>query len=300
MRFGLLSWSLRSLRDGPPWDDTIRRTAALGYRATELIACSGTDFDDYWAPHVGEIKALCNDLDVAITQFGLFHPAISNLSSLDAKARNAALENFKRGADTANQLGTKLLNFVAQWPVGITAPREYIPRYYYEDDIGGDPKVRMQLPANFDWEAIWSQYVDTIGSCIEICKQHDLKLSVEGHLHVMVPHTDSLLRLWDVFRDPTLGFTLDIGWHFLQREYIPWSIHKMGKRLLAVHLRDCDGYARHFVCPGTGAIDWVTIREALDAVGYKGDLNVELSEFDLKDRDLIARVAIDLVGKYFA
>ena len=297
MRFGLLSWSLRSLRDGPPWEDALKRTAALGYRATELIACTPPDFDAYWQPNVRDIRTLCSDLDLRISQYALFQPVIPDLSSLDPQRRQASLDNFKRGAETANALGTSLLNFVAQWPVGIKAPIDYVPRYYYEDDIGGVPKVRMHLPPDFDWESIWTRYVDTVGQCLEICHQHELTLSIEGHLHVMVPHTDSLLRLWDAFKDPGLGFTLDIGWHFLQREYIPWSIRKLGKRLVAVHLRDCDGFARHFVCPGTGAIDWVTIREALDAVGYAGDVNVELSEFE--DREVIARTAYDLVSRHF-
>ena len=279
-------------------EDALRTTASLGYRATELITCTPDDLVAYWQPQATALKVLCKDLDLRISQFAVFQPVIGDLSSLDKVRRDKSFDNFKRAADVANRLETGLLNFVAQWPVGIEAPIPYVPRYYHVDDIGGEPKLKMKLPKDFDWEAIWSRYIETIGGCLEVCKEHGLKLSVEGHVHVMVPHTDSLLRLWDNFKDPSLAFTLDIGWHFLQREYIPWSIHKLGKRLVAIHLRDCDGFARHFVCPGTGAIDWLSIREALDATGYAGDVNVELSEFD-NDREEIARTAINLVGRYF-
>jgi sugar phosphate isomerase/epimerase len=265
MRFGLLSWSLRSLRDGPPWEDALKRTAELGYTATELISCTPEDLDGYWVPRAKSIRSLCDDLGVRISQFALFQPVIPDLSSLDVSKRKQSMDNFARGAEVANLLGTPLLNFVAQWPVGIEAPIPYVPRYYYVDDIGGDPKLRMKLPDGFDWEAIWQRYLETVGECLDICRRADLTLSIEGHVHVMVPHTDSLLRLWDNFKDPKLGFNLDVGWHFLQREYIPWSIHKLGSRLVNLHVRDCDGFARHFVCPGMGAIDWVTIKEALAA-----------------------------------
>jgi sugar phosphate isomerase/epimerase len=298
MRFGLLSWSIRSLMDGAPWEDSLRATAAIGYRATELITCTPEDLDTYWYPKAESLKAMCADLDLRISQFAIFQPVIGDLSSLDEARRAKSLENFKKAADVANRLGSGLLNFVAQWPVGIEAPIAYVPRYYYVDDIGGEPKLKMKLPAGFDWEAIWARYIETIAACLNVCKGHGLKLSVEGHIHVMVPNTDSLLRLWDNFRDPSLAFTLDIGWHFLQREYIPWSIHKLGRRLAAIHLRDCDGLARHFVCPGMGAIDWPSIREALNAVGYAGDVNVELSEFDER-REEVARIAFELISGHF-
>jgi sugar phosphate isomerase/epimerase len=297
MKFGLLTWSLRSLRDGAPWEDSLKKTAELGYSATELITCVPEDLDNYWKVKVKDIGKLCKDMGLRISQFAMFQPVSGNFSSSDKAKRAQTLENVKKSADIANQLGTPLLNFVAPWPEGIEAPIPYIPRYYYVDEIGGEPKLRMKLPKGFDWEEIWSTYVEVIGQCLEVCKEHDLVLSVENHLHTITPYTDSFLRLWDNFKDPALGCNLDIGWIFLGREYVPISILKLGKRLVNIHLRDCDGFAKHFVCPGMGAIDWETVREALDQVGYDGDVNLELSEF--ADREVVARTTVDLVKKYF-
>jgi sugar phosphate isomerase/epimerase len=298
MRFGLLSWSIRSLGDGAPWEDSLKVTAKLGYTATELITCQPEDLDSYWKPKSKSLKDLCASLGLSISQFAMFQPVVGNLISPDKKKKELAFEYIKKSADIANQLGTKILNFVAQWPVGIEAPVPYIPRYYYVIDIGGEPKLKMKLPRPLRWNALWDEYLEAVGRCLKICAEHDLQLSIENHLHTMVPTTDAFLRIWDHFKDDRLGCNLDIGWSFLGREYVPTSILKLNSRLVNIHLRDCDGFAHNFVCPGMGAIDYGTIREALDEIGYKGDVNVELSEFE-KEREYISGIALRLSGGFF-
>jgi sugar phosphate isomerase/epimerase len=298
MRLGLLSWSIRSLGDGPPWEDSLRTTAKLGFTATELITCTPPDLDGYWKPHAKDIKKLCSDLGLSISQFAMFQPVVGDLIHPDPKKKAAAFENIKKSAAIANQLGTKILDFVAQWPIGIQTPVPYVPRYYYVVDIGGEPKLKMKLPSPLNWDGLWAEYQEAVGKVLAICKEENLKLSIENHLHTMIPTPDAFLRLWDHFADDRLGCNLDIGWSFLAREYVPTSILKLGKRLVNIHLRDCDGFAHNFVCPGMGAIDWQTIREALNEIGYQGDVNLELSEFE-KDREFVSQTALHLIKDFF-
>jgi sugar phosphate isomerase/epimerase len=111
----------------------------------------------------------------------------------------------------------------------------------------------------------------------------------------MTPGTDSLLRLIDHVADDDLGVNLDIGWHALQREDIPWSIHKLGNRIFNVHLRDLDGWGVRFAAPGMGVLSWPRIFAALNTVGYEGALNLELEGYG-ETRDRAFRWTFEYLG----
>ena len=81
-------------------------------------------------------------------------------------------------------------------------------------------------------------------------------------------------------QDDALGFNLDTAWHFIQREYLPWSVYKLGDRLLHVHARDGDGLITYRLPPGMGVIDWHGLIEALRDVGYDGALSLEMNVRD--------------------
>jgi sugar phosphate isomerase/epimerase len=91
----------------------------------------------------------------------------------------------------------------------------------------------------------------------------------------MVPDTASFLRLWDAVHDPALGYNLDTGWTMSQREYPPVAIHKIGQRLMNVHVRDIDGLMRKFVHVGDGVMDFKAIADAVKATGFNGFLSIE-------------------------
>lgn len=72
------------------------------------------------------------------------------------------------------------------------------------------------------------------------------------------------------------GFLLDIGHLFVMRENLPHAIEKLGKKIVHVHLEDIvDRIHCHFI-PGTGQVDFEGAIRALDRVGYKGWLSLEI------------------------
>ena len=92
---------------------------------------------------------------------------------------------------------------------------------------------------------------------------------------MMIPLTDSFLRLWDSIRDPAFGCNLDCGWAMNQREYPPVAIQKVKNHLMNLHMRDIDGLMREFVHVGDGVMDFGAIAEALKAIGFQGFLSIE-------------------------
>jgi len=117
--------------------------------------------------------------------------------------------------------------------------------------------------------------VETTKACLSRAKAHGLKFSIEQHTHCLVPDAASFLRLWDQIRDDDLGYNLDAGWTLLQREYPPLAIHKVGRHLMNVHMRDIDGLMRQFPAFGRGVMDIQAIVTALKQVGFNGFASIE-------------------------
>lgn len=277
MYLGNVGWNYLQYdgRERPKWLEALDACAATGVPGVELIIWYKESLP-WWTPeNISAVRARVRELGLRVSQFGVFASPLVGLTSLDADERQAAIDFFGHVCGVAQAVGAPLVNFVSPWPQGITAASEYIPRNYVSDATGGHPKLSLRLPPGFDWQALWDAHVQVMKECTRLAREHGLKLALEGHLHVMTPGTDGLLRLMDHVGDDALGVNLDIGWHALQREEIAWSIHKLGKRLLNVHLRDIDGWGVRFAAPGHGVLHWPSIVAALRAVGYDGALNLE-------------------------
>ena len=289
MQIGCLAWIFRPLSQGAPWYQALETISRLGFKGVELIVCREEELDNYWTEEETQrVADFCDQRDLRVSQFAIFQPAIGGLISLDHERQAVAMEVFARCARIARTLGAPLINYVSQWPVGVEAPISYVPNHFHLPNRGPNPtgKLTMKLPPNFDWDEQWENIVQVTKQTVGIAGAYGLKLSLEGHINVAVPHTDSFLRLWDHVKDPALGYCLDIGWAALQREYVPWSIYKVKGKLANVHVRDCDHLTTGFARPGEGVLDWVEIFKALLAVGYDGYLSLESYATDWRDRKI--------------
>lgn len=288
MYVGCTAWVFTAPRYNPPYEEAIARIGALGFDGIELILYDPADLESYWTPRkIDEIKGLLQSHKLTLSEFALYQNVVAGLPSLDLAEKQRSLDYFGRGCQLARALGTDIVNMVVQWPIGLKAPIPYPPSYTYVNVPGYEafePKLTMTLPPDFDWEAVWTNYVDSIRQATAIARSFDLRLALEGHAHVIVPHTDSFLRLFDHVPDAALGANLDVIWQFVQREFIPWSIHKLKGRLFHVHVRDSDGLACNSLPVGAGILDWDGIVQALKQTGYDGFLSLEIPRYANPDR----------------
>ena len=168
-----------------------------------------------------------------------------------------------------------MINIVAPWARELGQGQGYIPRYYEISKPKEDQKYRLKISPEFDFDAVWQQWVVTVRTLVERVKSHGLKLSIEHHTHCLIEDANAFLRLWDAVRDPALGYNLDAGWTLLQREYPPVAIHKVGRHLMNLHIRDIDGLMRSFPPVGEGVMDLAGIAEAIKRIGFSGFLSLE-------------------------
>ena len=88
----------------------------------------------------------------------------------------------------------------------------------------------------------------------------------------------------------------DTGMQSDQREHVPISIRKLGKRIFHLHVRDSDSLVVHQLPIGQGLLDWDAIVGELIAAGYDGYLSIELGGYlnaprwVAESRDYLARV----------
>jgi sugar phosphate isomerase/epimerase len=283
MKLGCHVSALKNPRKAP-YEEAIERAGQLGFEGVELIAMDRAELDDYYTPsRVTALRRLANEQALEISQFAVFSTACEGMASLDPVARQEGIGVFVRGVRIARDLGAPLINLVSHWPVGLEAPIAYPPTYIYPIVRGvqaiASPKLEMTLPENFDFDAIWSNYVESLRAAADLAADAGLRLTIEGHAHVIVSGTDAMLRLFDQLPHEALAVNLDTSWHLLQREYLPMSVCKLGVHIAHVHCRDGDGLLNYGLPPGQGIIDWRGVLRALRDVGFDGFLTLELSGF---------------------
>jgi len=268
----------------PPFEKAIETAGNLKFDGIELVCFSESDMDEYYTPgKIRELVKLYRAYDLSLSQFTIWASMVEGLVSFDKQEKQKSLIVLEKACKIARNLGAKIISTVSHWPKGLKAPISYPPRYIYTWVPGIDqfsPKLRFDLPKDFLWEEIWENYMDSMRTCANIAKENDLFFALESHPLVIISSTDAYLRLFDKVASPALGANLDTGCPLALREYLPITIHKLRGKLLHVHARDGDGLLCYHLPPGLGIIDWDSVMEALNEVGYDGFLSIELTNYE--------------------
>lgn len=285
-KVGCLSWCFHDLSPAADPEPAIDIIGELGFDGIELIVTARRDLRDFWTDNrLARLKTKLDRSRLRVSQFVLFQPVVEGLSSTQPDERQQALDYFEAGCGIARKLDAPMINTVAPWARELKGPGDYLPRYYEIEQPKPGEKFHIAIADGFDWDRVWHGYVETTKACLARAKAHGLKFSIEQHTHTLVPEAASFLRLWDAIRDPALGYNLDAGWTQLAREYPPVAVHKVGRHLMNLHLRDIDGLMRRFPPIGDGVMDFPAIVEALKRTGFDGFASLEQDKHP-GDRDM--------------
>ncbi|GMV96691.1 MAG: hypothetical protein AMXMBFR83_10530 [Phycisphaerae bacterium] len=276
LKVGCLSWCFHNFAGGVDPAEAIDVIGGMGFDGVELIANAPADLHTLWSGEsLDRIRARVEKNKLQVSQFVLFQQAVPGLASPDQRVRARSIDAFEAGCAAAARLGAPIVNIVAPWPADYGAERGYLPRYYEIGAPKAGERFHIGLPGDFDWPKAWATFVETVRECLRRAAAHDVKMTIEHHTHCLVHDATAFLMLWDAVRDERLGYNLDSGWTLLQREYPPLAIHKVGRRLMNVHMRDIDGPMRRFPAFGTGVMDVPAIVAACKKVGFTGFLSIE-------------------------
>jgi sugar phosphate isomerase/epimerase len=254
MKFGASVWPFKW---DTPYDDGVKRIAAMGFKAVELIAWDRQALDSYYTPEtIKHLRTLLDDLGLELSEFvstppGMAHPAQAT--------RDQAVDHFKRLVEVAVELGTTMVNSVAPYPFDMTFPRMMLKHVYQEWTVDFDPAL--------DWSQNWADYVSVVRRCCDICEDAGVKYALEPHPYRWMRNAASMMRLIDQVDSPALGMNFDPSHLFPMGEMPQMVIYEVGHRIFHTHFSDNDGTSNAHWRPGKGKIDWRGVLQALQAVG---------------------------------
>ncbi len=184
-----------------------------------------------------------------------------DLSSPDPSAREAALAGARASLDAARVLGAGI--------VVLHPSRE--------------PNAPEQRPARL------AQSKQSIAELTGYARSRNCRIALELLPRTCLGNTlEELFALLDGLDPAVFGVCLDVN-HVMERyATLPDTVHRLGPRLVTLHLSDYDGIDEKHWMPGAGVIDWPAFMRALVDIDYQGPFNFE-SDPGLPD--LAARVA---------
>ncbi len=307
MKLGCGAWVYSSPHYQPPYDEAIRIIGEMGFDALELIAFEEKDLDEYYTPGtIKQLRELYESYGLTLSEFAVYTPVLEGLSNMDPAKREEGFEIFKKAVRVAKELGSEAMNLVSNWVQDVDCPMAYPPCYItpFVNGVGkSSPKLKMGIP-DIDYNELWDVYMGMLKRCLDYCVENGMDFYIEGHSYVIVGNTDAMLRMYDNIPSEHLGINFDTAWHLLQREYLPMSIRKLGKRIKHFHMRDGDGMFSYSLPCGAGIIDWEGVMQALKDVGFDGTLSFEMGgyadtedtrKYIMESKEYIER-AMKLVG----
>lgn len=151
-------------------------------------------------------------------------------------------------------------------------------------------------PPQLDLRTAWDRLVAGCAEVVEAAERAGAPLGFEPEPGMLVESLDEYTRLAAALGDPEpFGLTLDIGHCRCLEPYpVPECVRRAGKRLVNVQIDDMRRGTHEHLEFGSGEIDFPPVLSALDEVGYRGLVAVELPRHS-HDAPGVARRSLDFL-----
>lgn len=263
MKLGYSTWGMPKLRI----DDAVERIAALGYDGLEISVLPNwtTAIDTLDAAERKRILQLVNDKGLTIS-------AISGHASLleaDPADNERNLARLKAAIDLA-----------VQW--------EQNGRIPYVNTLSGGRTA--------DWEAQKELFAERLLPAAEYAAAKGVTLAMEPHVDGLVDTPDRMVEILKMVNAPALKVNFDISHFDILGMTIEESVATLVPYSVHTHVKDQRGrYPDYeFLTPGEGDFDYVAYLKAMQAHGYDGFINAEVSIMRQRKPDYDPYAACDL------
>lgn len=255
----------------PPFiEDTFKvigEVADLGFEAIELEVVGFKNLEEMDF-NKARILELCESLGLKIMNLC---PVFRDIVSYDDSRRERAFKGFEKAAKVASFLGSEMIQIDSYTP-----PLNFIGETPYKEAISFGKPIKVKIDEGFDWSRFWLMIVNSVKRCDKVAWDSGLKLCMEPRVGESISNTDAMLRLIDAVRSDNFGAVLDTGHLHAQKEIIPLSIEKLGRKIFYVHASDNDGRDNYHLELGQGTIDWEDVLRALNKFSFKGYIGIDV------------------------
>jgi sugar phosphate isomerase/epimerase len=155
------------------------------------------------------------------------------------------------------------------------------------------------LPGNPPPRA-YETLVESLHELLDYAEPRGVDIGIEFEPELLIENTAETLELIDDVGRSSLGVNLDIGHAAVYGEELTETIHQAAGHITGVHVEDIAGGRRgkhYHLIPGLGDIDFESVFEAFDDVGYDGFVTVEL--YTYRDQPHVAaEQALEALGRF--
>jgi inosose dehydratase len=129
------------------------------------------------------------------------------------------------------------------------------------------------------WDELRELMVERVGRLCDYAARRGVTIGIEPHVAGALDTPDRVLELLRLVGRPNLKVTFDISHFNVQGIPIEESVARLAPVTVFTHVKDERGRTPEyeFLVPGEGEFDYVRYLRAMDAAGYRGDVQVEIS-----------------------
>ncbi len=235
--------------------EAIEVLAKIGYSGVEIMC----DVPHAYPPHLSEENV--QEIDDALKNHKM---EISNLNAFplvaigtihhpswlerDESERQKRVQHTSNCVQLAKQLGAKNISTEPGGPMEELTP-----------------------------SAALNRFIHGLNQVAEEAIKNKVKVLIEPEPGLLIETSDEFLNLIGELDTEAFGLNFDIGHFFCVREAPVELIYRLKDYIGHFHLEDIAETRKHFhMVPGDGAIDFVPIFEAIQAIEYDGFVTVEL------------------------
>jgi sugar phosphate isomerase/epimerase len=236
-----------------PLDKTIEKAANLGFRHLEVCGDRPHGWpDDINKEDRKQLTSIAESFDIKLESVctGFIYYAQPGFAHPNPTVRKEGLRYVKQLIDLASDLNAGIVTFI---------PGRYL--------------------SNTSFDQAWKWSIENIRECVNFAKDKNIQLGLENlvNSNEFTNSSQNIIRMVNEINDKTLGVTVDLGHINVIGESFENFIQKLGDRIVNIHVDDNDGSGDAHLPPGAGNIDFSSVIQILNKVGYTGCLTLEVA-----------------------
>jgi len=256
----------------------IEEIANLGFENFELEAVGEKNLNEIYN-HKNEIRQRCDNQGLKVINFC---PIFREVVSFNKKERRKSFDLYKKSVELANYFECYTIQIDSYTP-----PLQFEGPAPYSNTVQFNQSYRVIIDPAFDWQKQWNILVESISYCASLADQAGLKFCLEPRVGEMISNSDAILRLMDAVNNPNFGAVLDTGHLHAQKEILPLSVEKLGRKIFYVHVADNEGLRNDHLPLGEGNIDWEGVFISLKKHEFSRYVGIDIGRIENLDEGII-------------
>ncbi len=259
MKKGINYWAFPANRDGTPADylEAMRHAKDLGYDCFEVtVDQSGTVSLDTTRSQAEKVRGEADRLGIELATSASGLAWGESPSDPDPEVRGKAIQNYKRALEVSSWLGVKTMLYLPGMVSAVFVP-SFKPQPY---------------------EKVYEWAREAVQSLLPSAERLDVRLAVENVWNRFLLSPLEMRYFIDSFESEYVGSYFDVGNVLAFGHPEDW-IRTLGKRIMAVHLKDFRvnvGNLDGFVDLLSGDVDYPEVMKAFREVGYNKTFTAEI------------------------